>query len=69
MTTCRKCGGTGYLPHFARTDAGRCWACTGLAVPLTDEQRSDDAAYAAEMGLGLTLAERAALRQARRAGS
>jgi hypothetical protein len=65
--TCHKCGGTGYLPHFARTDAGKCWACQGLAVPLTTDQIADDAAYAAEMGFGLSLAERSALRRARRA--
>lgn len=26
--TCRKCGGTGRLEHFARIDGGKCWACT-----------------------------------------
>jgi DnaJ-class molecular chaperone len=31
MTTCRKCNGTGFLPHFAHSDHGRCWACQGVA--------------------------------------
>lgn len=65
--TCTKCNGTGYLAHFARTDGGRCWACQGLAKPLTAEQIADDEAYALEMGFGLTMADRAELRRARRA--
>lgn len=54
--TCRKCGGCGYLPHFARTDAGRCWSCQGLAQPLTPEILADDE---------LWRQERAAAQQAR----
>lgn len=64
---CRKCNGTGYLPHFARTDAGKCWACTDRVVALTPEQVADDAAYAVEMGFGLSLADLAARRRERRA--
>lgn len=45
-TTCTKCNGTGRLPHFARTDGGKCWKCQDVAdtsytrnVPtLTDEE-------------------------------
>lgn len=30
-TPCPKCNGTGYLPHHAHVDGGRCWNCTGRA--------------------------------------
>lgn len=61
--TCRKCGGSGYLPHFARIDAGRCWACTGLAAPLSAEVLADDEAYLAELA---ATREAARLRRAAR---
>lgn len=63
---CRKCGGAGYIPSLARVDQGRCWACLPGAQKRTAEQIADDVAYAAEMGLGMTLAERVAARRARR---
>lgn len=66
-TPCPKCGGSGYLPHFARTDGGKCWACTDRAVQPTAETLADDEAYRAEMALGLTLAERMEIRRARKA--
>ena len=25
--TCYKCNGTGYIPHLANVDEGRCWNC------------------------------------------
>lgn len=55
---CRKCNGTGYLPHFARTDGGKCWACTDKAdtsytrnIPtLTDAEAAERwAAHVAEV--------------------
>jgi hypothetical protein len=62
---CSKCGGTGKVN--SPVDFGRCWQCQGLAKPLTEAQKLDDEAYAREMGLGLTLEERSALRKAARA--
>ena len=60
---CRKCGGTGYLPHFARTDAGRCWSCNKVeARPLTD----DDIAYQAMLAHRASPEGRAEARAARR---
>lgn len=55
---CRKCGGTGYLAHFARVDGGKCWVCTDVAdtsharnLPvLTDEEAAARwAAHTAEI--------------------
>jgi hypothetical protein len=63
--TCRKCNGTRYLRHFARVDAGRCWNCHTEVAP-TAETLADDAAFRAEVGAGLSLAEVAAARKARR---
>jgi len=66
MTTCRKCGGTGYLPHLARVDHGRCWACLPAAPTPTAATLADDEAARAEMGAGRTLADLTAARRARR---
>jgi hypothetical protein len=63
---CRKCNGTGR--HPSRVEGGRCFACQGLAVALTAATLADDEAYRAEMGFGMTLAERSAARKAKRAG-
>ncbi len=65
MAACRKCGGTGFLPHFARTDAGRCWACTGLATAPTPELLADDELYRQQRAA--TAQRGAAQRAARRA--
>jgi hypothetical protein len=66
MAECKKCGGTGYLPNFARVDAGRCWACLPAAPVPTAEQLADDEAARAEMGFGLTLADRVTRRRKER---
>jgi hypothetical protein len=63
--TCRKCGGTGRV--HSPVDFGRCWACQGLAKPISPETLADDEAYRREMGLDLTFEERSAARRARRA--
>ena len=62
---CRKCNGTGYLPHLSRVDGGRCWACVTVR-PAADP--ADDEAYAQILAeLRLPRAERKALRAAREA--
>ena len=64
---CRKCGGRGYLPHFAHVDSGRCWACAPEA-PYTVRVATilDDLAVSAMRAMfdGMTRQERRQWREA-----
>ncbi len=44
---CSRCGGTGYIPNFARVDGGKCWKCTGRIVETPAERVARQAAVKA----------------------
>lgn len=67
---CRKCNGTGFLPHFAHSDQGKCWACTGRADTSYTATVEAEARTLTEADLAARwealCAERQATRRARR---